>query len=206
VIDSNQSSKVYIEIVKQLRDMITEDGLKSGDKIPSERKLTERLKVGRSSVREALRALELLGLIETRRGEGTYIRDFRENHLVKLVSTFILQDKKAKQDVIDTKYFIEMDCLRVLLRMKNVSFQDLKLGLEKDKLNEDDFFYIIIKKTENHLLLKIWLILKDYYQSLFFEKSEFAKKDFYNLLNALEANNEDKTLSAYRELRKMPTF
>ncbi|WML45640.1 GntR family transcriptional regulator [Neobacillus sp. PS3-40] len=183
--------------------MITEDGLKSGDKIPSERKLSERLNVGRSSVREALRALELLGLIETKQGEGTYIRDFRENHLVKLVSTFVLQDEKAKQDVSDTKYFIEMDCLRLLLRNQEVDFQDLKLELEDGKLNDDDFFYLIIKKTENHLLLKIWLILKDYYQSISYEKKKFTKIDFYNLLNAMEANNEEETLSAYRKLRKM---
>ena len=44
--------------------MITAGGLKLGDKIPSERELTERLNVGRFSVRKALRALELLGLIE----------------------------------------------------------------------------------------------------------------------------------------------
>jgi len=83
--------------------MITMDGLKTGDKIPSERELSERLNFGRSSVREALRALELLGLIETRRGEGTFIRDFRGHQLVQLLSTFILQDEKAIRDVYETK-------------------------------------------------------------------------------------------------------
>src|SRR3954469_15709204 len=96
--------------------MINLDGLKSGDKLPSERELSERLNVGRSSVREALRALELLGLIETRRGEGTFIRDFRGNQLVQLLSTFILQDEKAKRDVLETKNLIEMDCLRLALQ------------------------------------------------------------------------------------------
>ena len=77
--------------------------------------MSERLNVGRSSVREALRALELLGLIETRRGEGTFIRDFQGNQLVQLLSTFILQDEKAKLDVIETKNLIEMDLLRLVL-------------------------------------------------------------------------------------------
>ena len=85
--NADGNSKLYIEIVKQLREMISEDELKPGDKIPSERELSERLNVGRSSVREALRALELLGLIGTRIGEGTFIKDFHENQLVKLVST-----------------------------------------------------------------------------------------------------------------------
>ncbi|MDQ7864958.1 GntR family transcriptional regulator [Peribacillus frigoritolerans] len=68
--------------------MIEADSLLPGDKIPSERELSDRFNVGRSSVREALRALELLGLIETRRGEGTFIRDFQEHKLVELLGTF----------------------------------------------------------------------------------------------------------------------
>lgn len=80
---TSKNTKVYIGIVKQLRAMIEHDGLKPGDRLPSERELSERLGVGRSSVREALRALELLGLIETRRGEGTFMRDFRGNQLVQ---------------------------------------------------------------------------------------------------------------------------
>jgi GntR family transcriptional regulator, transcriptional repressor for pyruvate dehydrogenase complex len=202
-VNDNGSSKLYIEIVNQLRNMISSDGLKSGDKIPSERELSERLKVGRSSVREALRALELLGLIETRRGEGTFIKDFHENHLVKLVSTFILQDEKSKQDVIDTKYLIEMDCLRLLLQKKETENWDLNKWSDKDSLNDDEFFYLIIENLGNHLLLKIWLILKDYHQSLNFGKNEYSKTELHNLLHAIQANDEHKTLSAYRELRRI---
>lgn len=202
-----QSSKVYIEIVKQLREMITVGGLKSGDKIPSERELTERLNVGRSSVREALRALELLGLIETRRGEGTFIRDFKGNHLVQLLSTFILNDEKARQDVIDTKYFIEINCLRLLLkRMQEEKLLRLKEWLTADKIDDDEFFYEIINMAENHLLLRIWLILKDYHHSLYSLENEVNKGEYDHLLIALVAKDEEKTLSAYRELRKLSTF
>ena len=91
------------------------DGLLPGDKIPSERELSERLNVGRSSVREALRALELLGLIETRRGEGTFIKDFQEHRLVELLGTFFLQNEKVNEDLAETKYFLEIDCLRLII-------------------------------------------------------------------------------------------
>lgn len=198
---TSQGPKVYIEILKQLREMISDGGLKPGDKIPSERELTERLNVGRSSVREALRALELLGLIETRRGEGTYIKDFRGNQLIKLLSTFILQDDKAKKDVNETKYFIEMDCLRLLLGKRNIDFENLKIWIEKETFTDDDFFYQIIEKAENHLLLKIWIILKDFNHSLFLEKSNYNKGDYHNLIDAIETNNEGKTLTAYWKLR-----
>jgi len=198
------NTKVYLEIVKKLREMITADGLISGDKIPSERELSERLNVGRSSVREALRALELLGLIETRRGEGTFIRDFRGNQLVQLLGTFILQDEKAKLDVIETKNLIEMDCLRLALyRINNNQLEKLKAWVQSDRLDDDEFFTRIIEIADNHLISRIWLILKDYYYSLHIKKDDLNRDGFLLLLDALTAKDEEKTIFSYRKLRKL---
>ncbi len=184
--------------------MISADGLKSGDKIPSERELSERLNVGRSSVREALRALELLGLIETRRGEGTYIRDFRGNQLVQILGTFILQDEKAKSDVVETKNLIEMDCLRLAIhRINKTNVLELKKLVDSNQLDDDHFFYSIIEMADNHLFKRIWMILKDYYYSLNIQKPEYSKENFLLLLDALNARNEEKTLLAYRQLRNL---
>ncbi|WP_284997341.1 FadR/GntR family transcriptional regulator, partial [Bacillus cereus] len=58
---TSSNTKVYLEIVKKIRSIMEEDGLVAGDRLPSERELSSRLNVGRSSVREALRALELVG-------------------------------------------------------------------------------------------------------------------------------------------------
>jgi GntR family transcriptional regulator, transcriptional repressor for pyruvate dehydrogenase complex len=202
---NEQSTKVYIEIVKQLRKIIEKDGLKAGDKIPSERELSERLNAGRSSVREALRALELLGLIETRRGEGTYIRDFRGNQLVQLLSTFILQDKKAIQDVIETKHSIELDCLQLALskRTKN-DFQRLKQWTIEHNVEDIDFFTKILELADNHLIYRIWQILVDYYRSLDRnEQDKPTREQFIDLAEALEKGDEDLVFIAYRRLRKL---
>lgn len=201
------NTKVYLEIVKQLRTMISADDLKSGDKIPSERELSERLNVGRSSVREALRALELLGLIETRRGEGTFIRDFRGNQLVQLLGTFILQDEKAKSDVIETKNLIEMDFLRLVLnRADEKQLLKLKSLVEADQLNDDQFFYQLVEMTDNYLFSRIWLILKDYYNSLDLSKEEYNRNSLLLLIQALVEKDEEKTFSAYRQLRNLSIF
>jgi DNA-binding FadR family transcriptional regulator len=203
-----ENTKVYLEIVKQLREMITIDGLKTGDKIPSERELSERLNFGRSSVREALRALELLGLIETRRGEGTFIRDFRGNHLVQLLSTFILQDEKAKRDVFETKNVIEMDCLRLALqKIDDNIILNLKEWInQQDHLNDDEFFYRIVEISDNHLFTRIWSILKEYYYSLDSNKVVHQHEDYLLLLEALADKNEVKTMSAYYHLRNLSVF
>jgi len=202
---NEQSKKVYIEIVRQLREIIEKDGLKAGDKIPSERELSERLNAGRSSVREALRALELLGLIETRRGEGTYIRDFRGNQLVQLLSTFILQDKKAIQDVVETKHLIELDCLQLALskRSKN-DFQRLKQWTIEHNVEDVDFFTRIVDLADNHLIYRIWKILVEYYRSL--DRIELhvpTKERYFELVEALEKGDEEWVLNAYRRLRNL---
>lgn len=202
---NEKSTKVYIEIVKQLRQIIEKDGLKAGDKIPSERELSERLIAGRSSVREALRALELLGLIETRRGEGTYIRDFRGNQLVQLLSTFILQDKKAIQDVVETKQMIELDCLQLALSKRDKSeFKRLKEWTIEHNVEDIDFFTRIIDIADNHLMFRIWQILVDYYRSLDRNDQVRPVKALYvDLADALEIGNIELVQRAYRRLRNL---
>lgn len=201
---NGQDSKVYVEIVKQLRLMIEQEGLKPGDKLPSERELCERLIVGRSSVREALRALELLGLIETRRGEGTFVRDFKGHQLVQLISTFILQDDKAKTDIAETKFLIEMDCLTLVLKKsQDKPLQDLKKWAETVQFSDDDFFLKVAQLADNHLLLRLWTILKDYYNSLKFSKLDSSKQKYANIIDKIIMREETEVREVYKELRNL---
>ncbi len=201
---SHSHSKVYLEIVKQLKQIIEKNELKPGDRLPSERELSERLNVGRSSVREALRSLELLGLIETKRGEGTYIRDFKGHQLIPLLGGFILQGDKSKQDVIETKALIEKDCLTLILN-KQVSGRQLANLL--DELDEDcsfdDFMLKIIELADNYLILRIWFILNDYYQSLGFNEYKPEKEDYAELIEALTLKDHERVLKIYDRIKGM---
>ena len=67
-------NKVYEEVAKQIERLILKK-LKPGDKLPPERELAEMLGVSRSSVRDAIRSLELMGLVEPRQGAGTIVRE-----------------------------------------------------------------------------------------------------------------------------------
>ncbi|MBS4222717.1 FadR family transcriptional regulator [Bacillus sp. FJAT-49682] len=140
--------------------MITADGLQPGDKIPSERELSERLKVGRSSVREALRSLELLGLIETRRGEGTFLRNFKNHHLIKLLGMFILEDPHVKKDIFSTKELLEKDIIRL---MSSSPAEETLKGLRDEAANQPhQSFEKMMELTNNRLLYRIWEILNDF--------------------------------------------
>ncbi len=68
-----QQAKIYEQVVDRIRDLLESGELHPGDKLPPERKLAELFKVSRSSLREAIRALQESGVLESRRGDGTYI-------------------------------------------------------------------------------------------------------------------------------------
>ena len=70
-----RTKKVYMKIVEQIRDLIREGKLKPGDKLPPEHVLAEKFGTSRPSVREALSALEILGITESRGGKGNFIKN-----------------------------------------------------------------------------------------------------------------------------------
>ncbi|BDH62794.1 hypothetical protein MTP04_29240 [Lysinibacillus sp. PLM2] len=65
--------KMYQQVISQIIEYIEHKNLSEGDRIPTERELSEMLNVSRASVREAIRSLELLGYLISKQGEGTYI-------------------------------------------------------------------------------------------------------------------------------------
>lgn len=170
---ANDHPKVYIEIIKQLNQIIRNDQLKSGDRLPSERELSERLQVGRSSVREAFRALELLELIETRRGEGTFIKKVGSHRLVEIILSFILNDDSAREDLAETRKIVEVEALRLACqRITDEQLVRLKELIEKSKsewshgdfpVEEDYLFHkTIVEACHNVLMLNLWMPLVEY--------------------------------------------
>lgn len=99
----NSNTKAYENVLDRLKNYIKEEQLRPGDRLPSERVLVDQLQMSRSSIREGLRAIELLGLIETRRGEGTFLRSYQSYRTLDLLATFIFQDPNTKQDIIQAK-------------------------------------------------------------------------------------------------------
>ncbi|MBS2969989.1 FadR family transcriptional regulator [Metabacillus sp. KIGAM252] len=195
-------SRVYEETLQQIRLIIKKDGLLPGDKIPSERELADRLNVGRSSVREALRALELLGIIETKRGEGTFIKDFRENHLVSVLGLFVLEDAKSIEDILEMSVLIEKHALMKILqsfdKKKLVQIdQDFRKGIN----NPQELMGKLIHMAGNHLLFRTWSVLADYLKA----GSKFQEPPipiYEELMSGLVLNNKNLVLQAYERITK----
>ncbi|MED2147609.1 GntR family transcriptional regulator, partial [Bacillus thuringiensis] len=205
---TSSNTKVYLEIVKKIRSIMEEDGLVAGDRLPSERELSSRLNVGRSSVREALRALELVGLIETRRGEGTFIRNFYDNGLVQLIAPFLLQDEKTIRDLLQTKRLLEKDMIRIVCNLPKETFSKVLSRLHQVlEGNENSiptlhqtFFKTLIEQVDNYLLYRIWMIVNDYVATLSCKVSRNSIDMYRKLYATLEEKQENDALKIYDEL------
>lgn len=209
-------SKVYMRILQHIEALIMEGSLTSGDKLPSERDLAEKLGVGRSSVREALRALELLDLIETRKGEGTFLREAGSHRLAEILAGFFLKDAKARQDLAETRRIIEVEAVRIGCdRATEDQLKELKNLLEQSKerykngiipVEEDILFHRnIVGLSQNKLLLNIWRPLVEYSKTAISSslardgRMQHAWNEHEAIYRALAAKDQNKAAEAMSE-------
>ena len=102
-----KSVRIYEDIVRQVRALIADGHLKSGDRLPPERDLADRFRVSRTSVREALRSLQSRGLIEIRAGEGAFVRDVSVEALVEPLALVILPYREAVGELFEARRLLE---------------------------------------------------------------------------------------------------
>src|SRR5215471_13373055 len=99
-------NKVYEEVALQLERLILKK-LKPGDKLPSERELAETLVVSRSSIRDAIRSLELMGLVAPRQGAGTIVREISSESLVNPLANALKRKEELIGELLDFRKMLE---------------------------------------------------------------------------------------------------
>jgi GntR family transcriptional repressor for pyruvate dehydrogenase complex len=96
------------EITRRLLDYLLSGQVKPGEKIPSERQLAEGLTVSRGAVREAIKTLSLLGLLDQRVGDGTYLSRSSSDLLPQVIEWGLLLGEKRLDDLLDARYHLEV--------------------------------------------------------------------------------------------------
>jgi len=118
------TQKNYMQIARQIRDLIRDGTLKVGEKLPPERALVEQFGASRACVREALSALEMLGLIECRSGQGNYIKADGSNGAIdgEMLKT-LLQDHDA-YEILEAR--LEMEPNMAALAAERATAEELE--------------------------------------------------------------------------------
>jgi GntR family transcriptional repressor for pyruvate dehydrogenase complex len=111
------------QVMEQIAHLITSGDLKPGEKLPNERDLAEQFDVTRGRIREALRALSLVGLITIKAGEGSFINTTQTPILSDTIAWMYHRESANMDDVYDARKLIESEVL--LSAVKHVSEHDL---------------------------------------------------------------------------------
>lgn len=156
-----QKAQSYTDsLVRIISDYLT-DGImcgeiRPGDKLPSDRDLAEKFQVGRSTIREALRVISLIGLIEIRPGQGSFVALEPSDFFITPLSWTLLLGKKSIQDVIVMRNILELGSAR--LAALNSKESDLKefscLMSRMEKAHKSyDFKAFLSLDLEFHLMV-----------------------------------------------------
>jgi GntR family transcriptional repressor for pyruvate dehydrogenase complex len=154
---------VVDEIVEQLIDLIVNGEFKPGDKLPPERELRESLSVGRSSLREATKTLQALGVLEVKPGLGMYVSQGDISSFTKPLAVGLFLNQSNVQQVIEARSVIEVALAG--WAAERATEEDIALiGQIYDKLCESQadmdsyvdydikFHFAIAKAADNELL------------------------------------------------------
>jgi GntR family transcriptional regulator, transcriptional repressor for pyruvate dehydrogenase complex len=137
------STTTLAEVARRLLDYFTSDAIKPDDRLPPERQLAASMGVGRSAVREALAALELLGVVTVRPGSGTYLRGRASELLPQTLSWGMLIGAPKTRELIEVRHGLEVQAARQAASAIGVEALEELTGhlaeMESNKVNFDRF-------------------------------------------------------------------
>lgn len=217
VIKKVKPKKIYEIVAEELTAMIKGGEVKPGDRLSSVQQLAEDFNVGRSAIREALSALNAMGYIEIRQGEGTFVKKVDFDAANQMVSQ-ILQKEDIRQ-LFDIRKFNETGAAS--LAAENRTAEDIVILediLSKMKKYEKDgdlgekqdikFHMAIVKATKNEMLYRLMTTVSEKMQEsmrearqLFLYSNEEKMKQLYDEHYAifLAIKNKDLKL-AYQKM------
>ncbi|WP_376795796.1 four-carbon acid sugar kinase family protein [Thermogemmatispora sp.] len=142
------------EITQRLLDYLLSGDLKPGSRLPSERQLSEALGMGRSTLRESLKALTLLGLLEVRQGDGTYLRRADSALLPRVIEWGLLLGEKRTMDLVEARLKIEVAIAELAAqRRDSFAVEELRQLLERMGAAGHDYQAFVDADVAFHLKL-----------------------------------------------------
>jgi len=210
----NNFSQIEIEspadkIIGQIKELISSGQLNSGDRLPSERLLSERLGVGRTHLREALRKLEFYGILRTHPQSGTVVAGMGLPALEGLIADMLSLHKNDFKSLVDTRVILESNA--AMLAAVNRTDEDLielesaleahkeKVRNDESSIEEDLLFHLkIAEASKNSVLKSLMLIITPDIMAYFKThdvcgdgRSEIALKQHDMLLEHIRERNSE---------------
>ena len=164
--------RLYEDIVQEFSSLIRQGVLKPGERLPSERVLADQLQVSRSSVREALRSLELQGLVISKRGSGTFINTDNLESMVALLASTLTSGADTLKHIFEMRHMLEPQIAALAAQRANKQeVAELESILEEQVKEIADggtgvdsdtaFHFAMASATHNSALVKVVSAVED---------------------------------------------
>jgi GntR family transcriptional repressor for pyruvate dehydrogenase complex len=209
-------------IVEQIIDLISRGVLEPGERLPSEKELCLRFGVGRTTIREALRSLAVMGILDGRVGEGTFVSRDNRKYLEKALQWGLLIDRKNVQDLVETRLMLESQTAHTAAaRATDENLREIEEALEgmrqaldrpQEYLERDLHFHLAIARaTQNQILYNLLSMTRGYLQTWISEslakpsvrkmraRAESSVQEHEKILRALCRHKPEDAKQAMRE-------
>jgi GntR family transcriptional repressor for pyruvate dehydrogenase complex len=205
-----KSSKLSDEVYKQIVSLISSGKLNPGDKIPSERELAADLRISRQSIREALNRAEVMGLIEVRQGEGSFILSSVKKSLKPPLTLIIEKQADRIFDFLEIRKLVEGWCAEKAAteateeELENMAgiLDEMKKVVSKDKQWEEldlNLHLSFAKATHNVIAVHIMEALKSNFKPFFrftksmpsSEKMDILWQHHYEIFEAIKRRDPE---------------
>lgn len=153
-------------VISQIQKAMKCGDLRRGDRLPTELELAEQFQVSRTSIREALKVLEVMGLLEVRRGAGTYIAPSPRMPTVDPLLFILLLEDGSRGDLVDVRFMIEVGFTKLAqermqpetLEALEANIAELERVVAAGEVSADHdlaFHRIILESTKNPFVIQI---------------------------------------------------
>lgn len=160
-------------VVEQIKDFLLSDEIRIGEKLPTEKELCETLHVGRSTVREAIRALQVMGYVTLYPGRGAFLKSKNLDDATPAIVNWLASNKLQVEDIVEVR--IGLETLAARLAVKHATEADFA-ALDRIRL---EFEEALIDSQID----KLGKLDERYHQALI----EASKNEFLAILNRMVA-------------------
>ena len=169
VLTKNENQKVQNLIIIGIRDLINLKNLEPGDKLPSERMLSEKFEVSRSNVRETIQKLEFYGLLKSKPQSGTFVANIGVTALNGMIEDILRLNEPDFKSLVETRILLELKTARLAAtRRTEEDLVQIKEALEayktkvlngEDAVQEDLLFHLAIAKASDNSIMNTFMLI-----------------------------------------------
>jgi DNA-binding FadR family transcriptional regulator len=201
-------------VVNRIKQLLVEQKISPSEMIPSEQALAEGLKVSRGSVREAMKILSAFGIVEIKRGDGTYISTASNKRLFDPLLFQILVQDRDYQSLIEIRQILEEGIVRLVVKKAGDGEFEMLTGVIKEfekllsqrkstiqECNAVDLKYhqLMGQFSHNTILENIYYFIIDLFSPTINSKQPGAFEVHGELHKALVARDEDRAVEAIKK-------